>query len=190
MAAATSFSFDPHVRPIHPDLFRRAGAEFVRLAQGAVTRRDVAEWLVCHYAPATIPPSRALESRRGCRLSTAPEERLEQVVREAHTRVLGVLADLTMPEVAVNISRRMTSSGILRVVHDRNFRRTYAPVAHERMLLAERVAALFVADWMHRPSDYRVVQRCEDCGALEIGAMVEHSPWCEEGSLVVEMSVA
>jgi hypothetical protein len=190
MAAATSFSFEPHLRPIHPDRPRRAGAEFVRQTSVGCTRRDVAEWLVCQYAPSTVRVRRDQEPRSGCRLASVEERVLEEVVGSALTHVLAVLADLTMPDRAARLARSMLASEAILRIHDRIGRRTYAAVDKERMSLADRVSSLFVADWLHRPQDYRVIQRCRDCGALEIGAVVEHSPWCDESRLIVEMSVA
>jgi hypothetical protein len=46
------------------------------------------------------------------------------------------------------------------------------------MPLSDRVASLFVADWLNDRLAYRFVQHCGECGEVGIGAQLEHGAAC------------
>lgn len=162
------------------DRVRGAGAAFVRGTTLGWTRRDLADWLVCQYAPcaaSSIYPE-------GAELPPASERTLddglvERVILDARGHVLRLLADLVVPWQASPVARLAIASGTVIAQRDERGGVAYSPVALRRMRLAERAASLFVADYLNRPTEYRWLMTCRDCGELSFATELAHASWCE-----------
>lgn len=162
------------------DRVRGAGAAFVRGTTLGWGRRDLAEWLVCQYSPCAAAPNHRE------RAYTAPSPAqpvddvvVEPIILEARARTLRLLGDLVVPWQASPIARLAVAAGIVVSQHDARGGVAYSPVALERMRLADRVASLFVADYLNRPTDYRWLVMCRECGELSFATELAHSAWCE-----------
>jgi hypothetical protein len=162
------------------DRVRGAGAAFVRGTTRGWSRRDLADWLVCQYAPCAASPIHP----EGAELAPASERTVddglvERVIVDARSRVLRLLADLVVPWQASPVARLAVASGMVVAQRDERGGIAYSPVALKRMRLAERAASLFVADYLNRPTEYRWLMMCRECGELSFATELAHSSWCE-----------
>jgi hypothetical protein len=175
----------------HPSV-RAAAAEFIRGTSLGWGRRDLARWLVCHYSPclvsdATVHPdghAAAVSASLSAASSGLDDERVEQLILDARSSVLRMLADLAWPSQAMAIAQSAIGSGSVIEMRDRLGNRSWAPVGRKRMRLADRVASLFIADALNTPQDYRNVSMCRDCGDLGFSAPIAHLSWCERARRV------
>lgn len=162
------------------DRVRCAGAAFVRGATIGWSRRDLERWLVCQYAPC-VAVSDAVDGRAAAPASERVQDEgmLERVVVHALAAVRERLRDLAVPELASPIARVALSAGSVILLPESGGAAAYAPVALPGLELSERVGALFVADYLNRPDDYRRLKVCPHCGELSFTGELEHAGWCE-----------
>lgn len=165
---------------------RRAAAEFVRGTTFGWGRRELATWLVCHYAPCLVSDAAAGSgASHGCaaNLSRASalldDDRIERLILDARSSVLCLLSDLAWPSHAAASARSALDAGAVLETRDRDGAVRWAPVGRKRMRLEERVGSLFIADALQHPRDYRGVSLCRLCGELGFGAAAAHEPSCE-----------
>lgn len=159
---------------------RSAGAAFVRGATLGWSGRALASWFVCQYAPSVVPATDA----GGELLGPASERVLddgmsERIILHAHATVLKLLRDLVVPERASPIARVALATGSVLGLRDARGGVAYSPVALDGLYLGERVASLFVADYLTRPQDYRWLMTCAECGELAFSQGLVHARWCE-----------
>jgi ribosomal protein S27AE len=162
------------------DRVRGAGRAFLRGTTVGWSRRELADWLVCQYAPcaATPPDAERKELPPACE-RTLDEGILERVILDARGRVLTLLADLVVHSQGSPIARLAVACGTVVAQHDERGGIAYSPVRLRRMRLSERVASLFIADYLNHPNDYRSVKVCPECGDVSFAADAEHASWCE-----------
>jgi hypothetical protein len=161
------------------DRVRGAGSSFLRGTTLGWGRRELADWLVCQYAPCAASPLYP-ESAEPSPASerTLDEGILERVILDARGHALRLLADLVVPWQASPIARLAVACGTVVSQRDERGRIAYSPVGLKRMRLGERVASLFVADYLNHPTDYRWVMTCRECGEVGFSAALEHASWC------------
>ena len=161
------------------DRARGAGSAFLRGTAGGWSRRELADWLMCQYAPcAATPlyPESAEEPPAWER--TVDEGILERVILDARERALRLLADLVVPSRGSPIARLAVACGTVAAQRDARGGIAYSPVGLKRLRLAERVASLFVADYLNHPTDYRWVTTCRACGEVAFASELAHASWC------------
>jgi len=162
------------------DRVRGAGSSFLRGTTVGWGRRELADWLVCQYAPCAATslypesPEPSPASER-----TLDEGILERVILDARGHALRLLADLVVPWQASPIARLAVACGTVVSQRDERGGIAYSPVGLKRMRLGERVASLFIADYLNHPTDYRWVMTCRECGELAFSAELTHASWCE-----------
>lgn len=162
------------------DRVRGAGAAFIRGTTIGWSRRDLANWLVCHYAPCAATPI-------GVDTDILPpacervldEGILERVILDARADVLRLLGDLVVPWQASPLARLAIATGAVVAQRDARGAVAYSPVALKRLRFSERVASLFLADYLNQPLDYRWLMMCRECGELSFTDELEHATWCE-----------
>jgi hypothetical protein len=113
------------------------------------------------------------------------------MVDEARARVTAMVHQAAVNWRAPSFARTMIDARLVLTVYDRSGQEGYAPAAHDDMRLKDRVAALFLADYLSRPSDYERIAACEACGEFVIGTRPQHASWCAEppsASGIVERS--
>ena len=163
---------------------RFAAAAFMRGTTLGWGRRDLAEWLVCQYAPCTVKPEEDVEELLRRTAPSGHDIRLddmtvERVVLDARARALRLLADLVVPWQASPIARLAVASGIVLSQRDPRGGIAHAPVDLPGMRLGERIASLFIADYLNRPTEYRWVMMCRECGELAFATEIAHAESCE-----------
>jgi len=140
-------------------LWRPVGLELLRGACGGWTASDLARWLLGPYQEATLYVPRS--ERKNTRARKVDAREVQTILRSARAEVVALLRDARWgggPEfVRTAIRDRAivpTSSGL------------WIPLDKSRMLLKDRVLALFAADYLLRPQDYVgdliVCSKCEE----------------------------
>jgi hypothetical protein len=171
------------------DRCREAGLAFVRGTTGAWGPRDLAGWLVTHYEAATAPTRTLVASRR-----TPPSgprgvdaARLERVVLDARARLFEMLDRCPAAWEGDAFAQTMVDGMLVVGVHDASGAIGYAPVRYGQMRLVDRVASLFVADYLTRPNDYQTLVTCEECGDVAFDGISNHAAWCAEPPIRSDM---
>lgn len=161
------------------DRVRGAGSAFLRGTTVGWGRRELANWLVCQYAPCAASPlyPESAAEPPACE-RTIDEGILERVILDARGRALRLLAVLVEPWQASPIARLAVACGTVASLRDVRGGIAYAPVDVERLRLGERVSSLFIADYLNHPTDYRWVTLCRECGDVAFAAELEHAEWC------------
>ncbi len=160
---------------------RQAGVDFVRGTSFGWGRRELATWLVCQYSPClAVDAARELRPDTTIAIPPLDDELLERLVLDARSSTLRLLAELPWPTEAEARTSAARATGHVVAHCDAQGRRNWAPVGRRRMRLADRVASLFIADYLEHPADYRTTSLCRACGELVFGAKSAHEATCEE----------
>lgn len=163
------------------DRCREAGVAFAEGTTGGWSARDLAGWLVDQYEPATAATYTLVR-----RTKLPPGHRgvdsgaLERIVLDTRARIFEMLASCTQTWAAESFPRDMVDGMLVVGVQDTTGAIGYAPVRYAEMRLVDRVASLFVADYLTRPSDYHTLVTCEECGDLAYDGVPHHRHWCAE----------
>lgn len=168
------------VREISGQRVRNAGSAFVRATALGWSRRDLANWLVCQYAPCAVaPPGEDRGARPPAAERAFDDGMFERVILDARAHVLRLLRDLAVPSRASPIARLAIASGTVVARPDGYGDFVYAPVALTSLRIQDRAASLFIADYLNRPHEYRWLTTCRSCGELSFTGELEHAGWCE-----------
>lgn len=151
---------------------RQAAVLFVRdAAQAGWGRRELADWLVCHYgacavgsddSPRRSPFPPADDWSDPCPVHV-DESTISELVAAARMRTIALLEDLRDRDTGESIARSMIARGLVVAERDEHGAVAHVPVNGGRLRLAERIASLFVADYLNFPFDYwrgRVAAEC------------------------------
>jgi len=159
---------------------RAAGAAFIRGTTQGWNRRELATWLVDQYAPCVTPPFHMETANLPPVMDTPLDEGfINRLILDARDRVLQLLAELVVPWEATPRARLAVACGAVAPERDERGAIAYYPVRLMRMRLAQRVSALFLADYLNRPTEYRWLMLCSECGELAFSAELAHGSWCE-----------
>lgn len=164
------------------DRCRTAGLEILAGARaGNWDRMDIGRWLLKSYAVATIPATNTIvELRRkaGGGLLDASDVAITRLLDQTRAHVVERLRNCTRSWEAAGFARDMVEGGFVVGVADAYDAIGYAPVDDRSMRLADRVASLFVADYLTRPRDYESLVVCESCGEVSFSWAEVHDPHC------------
>jgi hypothetical protein len=172
------------------DRSRTAALAFVRgtgLGWGA---EELGAWLAGPYRAATTRSTELVRSGTVAPFAIAAEEgTLERALFSTRERLLEVLTSRN-GWVEFGFSPRAVASRLVIPVRDSAGSVGYAPVDHPKIVLFDRIASLFFADYLTRPRDYEDFFLCEDCGELSFSWERTHHRYCEvppNRSAVVEI---
>ncbi len=180
--------FLPKGETVHgvADRCRAAGVAFAQGTTGGWGPRDLAAWLVDLYEPATEATRTIVAARRRPPPSTyraLDATTLERVVLDARARIFEMLERSATAWEGESFARTMVEGMLVVGVTDAGGAIGYAPVRYGEMRLVDRVASLFVADYLTRPGDYVTLVTCEECGDLAFDGEARHASWCAEPPL-------
>ena len=129
---------------------RTAGAAFVRGSTIGWSRHDLANWLVCQYAPCTLDPSSADRGKHAPAAErTRDDGMFARVIVDARDHVLRLLRDLNAPLCASPVARLAIAAGAVAPRDDVRSGTVYAPVALTKLCISERAESLFIADYLN-----------------------------------------
>ena len=165
------------------DRMRSAGAAFLHGTTVGWSRRDLANWLVCQYAPCTVAPAPGDEGARAPATErTRDDGMFERVIVDARDQVVRLLRDLTIPALASPIARLAVASGSVARRKNVRGRVVYSPVARIGLSIHERAESLFIAHYLECPDEYAALRLCSACGGLSFSGSLAHAGWCEPSS--------
>lgn len=157
---------------------RRAGALFLRESTMGWGRRELAIWLMCHYGRCVIPREETASMEGTLRSPNVDESTIIELVCVARAHVLRVLWQLGDPTQAEHLSRTMLARGLVSSERDERRAIAYRPVDLPRARLADRVASLFVADYLNASFDYQSLHVCPECGVIGWSGALTHDRMC------------
>jgi hypothetical protein len=158
---------------------RVAGIAFVTRAAFGFGRIDLARWGLGEYEEATAY-SRGSAAAPRLRETALDEVAIELAVKDARDRVLRMVHAARTTWRAPTFARDMIDFRLVIQIYDRDGGEAYAPAAFGDMRLVDRVASLFIADFLSRKDDYDHVVSCDTCGDVTIGGHARHASWCIE----------
>ena len=162
------------------DRCREAGLEYFSGANGAWSSRDLAKWLMGSYRAATAPPSTVDSPFR--KKATPPLHLDEGAVIGLLVRTRECVLEMILSPRSAweegGLGAEMLARGLLLGVRDGLGSIGYAPIDLPDTRLVDRVASLFVADYLTRPGDYEEIQVCDECGEISFRWQRRHRERC------------
>jgi hypothetical protein len=97
----------------------------------------------------------------------------------ARERLIEMLGTCCREWRTFDFPRRAVESGLVVNVQDELTVTGYIPTSHASMRLFDRVASLFIADYLTRPRDYDDLALCDECGEISFAWAPKHHRYCE-----------
>lgn len=164
------------------DTCRAAALAFMTGTNAGWTRKDLAFWLVRDYADAVATTAKPSGRRKTVVPADRPlhETTIELLLLRTRERVLEMLSACVGSCETPALAHEMVESGLVIGVRDAIGAIGYTPVDSSELGLFDRVASLFVADYLTRPADYASIVPCEDCGEVSFAWAEVHCGECRE----------
>ena len=147
-------------------------------------RTKLRSWLIIEYAMATEWSREDDVSPWAHRDAPMNDERARQLVDDVRMRITRLLVDESDGWNKAGFAAAMIDRGLLTCVTDASGREAFAPAARVELSFLERVASIFIADFLAHPEEYRYLSSCECCGELETNGNVTHASGCVKLSSV------
>jgi hypothetical protein len=163
---------------------RLAARAFRASAAHGWGRTKLRSWLIIEYAMATEWSREDDVSPWAHRDAPMNDERAHRLVDDVRARITRLLVDESYGWNTEGFAAAMIDRGLITCVTDASGREAYAPAARVELSLLERVASIFVADFLAHPEEYRYLSSCECCGELEANGVVQHASVCVKLSTV------
>jgi hypothetical protein len=162
------------------DVVRRTqlAARAFRSSVNGWGRTKVRSWLIIEYAMATEWTREDDVSPWSHRGTPMDDERSREVADDARRRVARLLLEESGGWNTKTFAAAMIDRGLLTSVTDASGREAFAPAARVELSFVERVASIFIADFLAHPEDYRNLSSCECCGELAINGHATHVSEC------------
>lgn len=161
------------------DKARAAAFVFVSGARYGWARRELATWLVHDYRPATLRPGSGTRATGAASTDDLRDAAVTRLVSAARRHVVEMLATAMTSWNGTSFAREMVDSGLVIGVSDEVGGIGYAAVDRARMRLVDRVASLFIADFLTRPRDYEALVVCSTCDEVSFKWDEVHEDGCE-----------
>jgi hypothetical protein len=159
------------------DRARAAGFVFISSSRWGWGKRDLANWLVHDYRPAVLEAS--ARPRTEVSSAKADEASATKLVASSRRRVVEMLCEAASAWNGADFARESIENGLVIGVSDDVGGLGYAPVHQGRMRLVDRVASLFIADYLTRPRDYEQLVVCPTCDEVSFKWDEIHEDGCE-----------
>jgi hypothetical protein len=147
-------------------------------------RTKLRSWLIVEYAMATEWTREDEVSPWLHRDARMDDERVREIVEDARRRMTRLLVHESSGWRTPGFAAEMIDRGLITCVTDSSGREAYAPAARVDLSFVERVASIFIADFLAHPADYRDLSACECCGELQMGERAQHHRDCVKVSPV------
>ena len=159
---------------------RSAGLAFVAGAARGWDRGQLRSWLFLDYEPATVWTRTADGRTPFDPVAGLDDVEVSMLVEATRQTVLRMIHAASVNWRVSTFARDMIDARLTVAVYDRTGAEAYAPAIHPDMRLKDRVASLFVSDYLSNRADYDRVVQCDACGEVAIGTRPRHLPWCAE----------
>ena len=157
---------------------RLAARAFRSSASKSWGRTKFRSWLIVEYAMATEWTREDDVSPWSHRDAPMQDERARMLVDEVRLRITRLLVDESSGWNKAGFAAAMIERGLITSVTDASGREAFAPAARVELSFLERVASIFIADFLAHPEDYTCLSSCECCGELEMNGIVQHASSC------------
>jgi hypothetical protein len=173
------FRILPHGTFVHEiaDRARAAGFVFISSSRWGWGKRDLANWLVHDYRSAVLEAS--ARPRSEVSSAKADEASATKLVASARRRVVEMLSEAATTWNGADFARESIDNGLVIGVSDDAGGLGFAPVHQSRMRLVDRLASLFIADYLTRPRDYEDLVVCSTCDEVSFKWDEIHEDGCE-----------
>lgn len=163
---------------------RHAAEVFLTSATNEWGRGRLRSWLIVEYGMATEWTHDDDAASWISSFSRLDDASAKDLVDDARRRIATMLREeaKTWLERREELARATSARGLVTCVTDCNGREAYAPAARADLGLIERVASLFIADFLSHPDDYRALGSCSACGEVGLGGRVRHARACVRSS--------
>lgn len=157
---------------------RNAAYAFLGSATAGWGRAKLRSWLIVEYGMATEWTRE--DEVSPCLMSVArmDDEGVRRTVEDARRRILRLLVAESRGWNAPGFATEMIDRGLVTCVTDASGREAFAPAARVDLSFLERVASIFIADFLTHPADYTDVSACSCCGEIQLGGRVQHARTC------------
>ena len=147
-------------------------------------RTKLRSWLIVEYAMATEWTREDDVSPWSHRDTPMEDERVRDLVDGARRRITRLLVEESSGWNTPAFAAAMIERGLVTSVTDATGREAFAPAARVDLSFLERVASIFIADFLAHPQDYADLSSCECCGELEMNGHVQHVSTCVKLSVI------
>ena len=147
-------------------------------------RTKLRSWLIIEYAMATEWSREDDVSPWAHRDAPMNDERARLLVDDVRMRITRLLVDESAGWSTKGFAAAMIDRGLITCVTDASGREAFAPAARVELSLLERVASIFIADFLAHPEEYANLSSCECCGELEVNGIPQHASACVKLSTV------
>ena len=162
------------------DEARRAALGFLHGTASGWGRKELALWLATSYGKAVAGSPNGAGRQRKTLLSADGQEDIavERTLLRAREELVELLTSFGTSEGSAAFAHDLIETGFVVRVFDTSGSFGYVPLDAPEMRLIDRVASLFAADYLTRPSDYRALTICEDCGQCSFDWAPTHEAVC------------
>jgi hypothetical protein len=157
---------------------RHAATAFLTTSMLGWGRTKLRSWLIVEYGMATEWTREDEVAPWLHPVARMDDERVQATVEEVRRLVTRMVIEAPAKWSAPGFAKEMIDAGLITSVTDASGREAYAPAARVDLGLLERVASLFIADYLMHPSDYAQVVSCEHCGEMLINGRLRHARGC------------
>jgi hypothetical protein len=155
---------------------------FLGSASNGWGRAKLRSWLIVEYGMATEWTREDEVSPWLHPVARMDDDRVREVVEDARRRIGRLLVDESSGWTTPGFAQEMIDRGLITCVTDATGREAFAPAARVQLSFVERVASLFIADFLAQPSSFTNVTMCECCGEIELYGRLVHSRGCARSS--------
>ena len=163
---------------------RHAAHVFLTNAARGWTRTQLRSWLIVEYGMATEWTREDDVAPWLHPVARMDDASVQAVVEDARFRMTRMIVEDSRSWNKPGFAAEMLDRGLITSVTDASGREAYAPAARVELSFLERVASLFIADFLAYPKDYENVTSCECCGEILLNGRVRHSRTCVRSSAV------
>lgn len=169
---------------------RHAAEVFLTSATNEWGRGRLRSWLIVEYGMATEWTRDDDAAPWVAQFARLDDASARALVEDARRRIGNMLREeaATWLDRRDELARATSARGLVTCVTDCNGREAYAPAARADLGLIERVASLFIADFLSHPDDYRNLGACSACGEIGLGGRVRHAKACVRSSGIRPMA--
>ena len=157
---------------------RHAVHAFLGSAANGWGKTKLRSWLIVEYGMATEWTREDEVSPWLQPVARMADEQVREVVEDARRRMGRLLVDESSGWSTPGFAKEMIDRGLITGVIDSSGREACAPAARVQLSFLERVASLFIADYLAHPASFAHMTSCESCGEVQLYGRVTHARAC------------
>lgn len=163
---------------------RHAVEVFLTSAANDWGRAKLRSWLIVEYGMATEWTREDDVAPWLGPFARLDDAAVHELVDDTRRRIARMFRDESAEWLArrEEFAREMIARGLVTSVTDCSGREAYAPAVRVELGFVERVASLFIADFLSHPDDYRHLASCPACDEMTFAGRTRHAKGCVRSS--------